>query len=714
MLFESPFTIIPLVPFIISLVCSVVFFILPINKDIKKAQRYPLFYMLICEVFLYTIIIYNASLKVAYPIISKAALPYLLIVMAGLLIFHILSLVEIVRKLITTKPSEKLSLSDMDKNSSFIYADLLGKLNKNNEDDRSFLKRVSVIILPMACIGFMYLVFGVYELYFSNRNEFKFVFMDIFPISLLCFAAVLLLSFPIAFIFKGKNLDRLSVILGSISVLSYIQYAFLNKDTFITGEVIDTPLWIVHLNLWFWIAVPVVMCILCEKKIGRDTFIKGVIIASSALIVIQGAALPVLLSDGFSEKQNETHSGYSLDGSEQFEVSSKGNVIVFIMDTYHNGYFSDYLTKKPDSYSKYSDFIYYDDINSEVVSTTLSMPHLLTATPIDYSIPIMESNANAWKGENAELFYGSMQNDGYKVRLYTDSEIYCGGVENMLGKIDNVKEFEYSYIVQKAPTYFAFLSLSLFRYSPDFLKEAFYLSDIRYINQYTTSTSIHVQDTTSWKEITKSSKERGIVYYNDDYYSGLEKGLSTVDDTKLCIFQHIHGMHSPYISESGEGSESDALNGCMKIFDTYINELKEIGVYDNTTIILTADHGLHSIGESSPVMLIKPAGRKADRLIINSAPGNLQSDLLPTILDCSGLSYGPMEYSLLDMDENMKRERLFRIMRLDNAYPRTPKADSYGYSVANCYDEYVFTSSCSEFTGEGVEKTTHTITDYWW
>lgn len=713
MFIESPFAVIPALPFIITVICSVVFFIIPVNKDIKRAQRYPLFYMFSGAVILYSIILnYGGS---GYHIIAKTAIPYTLVAVFVILVCHILALVEIIRKRKSVSSFSELSLADIDPKVSFIYADLLGKLNDNNVDDRSYLKRVRAVILPFTCIGFMVFMFGVYELYFSNITEFKFIFVDILPGSIIFFAASVLLSFVTAFVLKGKNLDRFAVTLGSVCVLAYVQYAFLNGNTFITGEKLSTPDWIVHLNLLLWIGFPVVMCILSEKKFGRDIFIKGAMATAAFLIVIQGAALPVLLSSGLSDNQSRTHSGYSLDGSEQFEISSEGNVIVFIMDTYHNDYFSEYIEKYPDSYEKYSDFIFFENVNSEVGATTLSMPHLLTATPIDYSIPIMESNANAWKSENAELFYGSMQNAGYSVRLYTDSEIYCGGVDNMLGKIDNVKEFEFTYTTEKTPTYLAFVSLALYRYSPHFLKELFYLSDIRYINQYTTSDSPYNQNTTSWKDITASSESRGIAYYNDDYYDGLENGLSVTDDKKLCIFQHIHGMHDPYISDEGEvQGYLAALNGCMKIFDEYIEQLKKAGAYENSTIILTADHGLHTMYETSPVMLVKPAGRSSDRLEINTAPGNLQSDLLPTILDCSGLSYGKMEYSLLDIDEDMKRTRVYRNTILDLSYPRVPKADSYGYSVVNSCNEYSYTSHVSEFCEENSTMTKYPITDYWW
>ena len=180
-------------------------------------------------------------------------------------------------------------------------------------------------------------------------------------------------------------------------------------------------------------------------------------------------------------------------------------------------------------------------------------------------------------------------------------------------------------------------------------------------------------------------------------------------------------MHTPYISVHRNFVEpradidmNVAQEGCMEIFTNYISQLKEIGVYDNSTIILTADHGMPSIDIASPIMLVKPQGRTNDRLTINSAPGNLQTDLLPTILDSIGLEHEPLEYSLMEMDENMQRERTLRILGYSFDYPDVPKCEAIGSSQHNSFDEYKYTGRYSETDFNSIEPTKYPITDYWW
>jgi len=709
-------TLIALIPFFLIVVCSIIHFVLPLNKSLKKAQEKPLAYGFILGILSFSMALNHAADNYkTFSIVNISLFDALMILM---LVCQILCLISVFKKHKSGVPLKDIAVADIDSKASVLYSDetkaLFKKIKENNSDKRSYPKRIALLVLPFVSAGFMYFIFGVYELYFSNVNEWKFIFSDILPPSLLFFLGMIIVALLVAAVVKGKNLDRLVLILSSVCLMSYVQYAFMNSNTFISGAALDTPLWITYINLLFWVAVPVALCLYYNKS-GNKSVVKISALASSAIILIQGAALPVLLINGLSEPQSKTHTGYKLDGSKQFEVSSDENVVVFIMDAFYSKYFSDLLAEQPEYYETFSDFIFFDDVNSEIAATTISMPHILTAHGIDYSLPTIEATKQCWNSSEAEFFYSSVHDAGYKAELYSDSDVYYGGAENMMGKIDNISRYEFTYITEKTPTFLSLASLAAYRYFPHWLKEIVYISDIRYVNMYTTSDSVYAdQNYSSWESISASSRDRGILYYNDDYYSGLINGLTTTDEKK-CIFQHIHGMHEPFISEVSDSSDRQgALNGCMTIFKEYINQLKQIGVYDNSTIILTADHGKHNKFEASSVFLIKPAGRTAEKLTINSSPGNVQSDTLPTILDCMGLPYEQLEYSVFDLTEDMVRTRYFREIVFDEKYPKILKTNSFGHSNVNCYYEYSFTADCSECTDENCTFASYPITDYWW
>jgi predicted AlkP superfamily pyrophosphatase or phosphodiesterase len=82
------------------------------------------------------------------------------------------------------------------------------------------------------------------------------------------------------------------------------------------------------------------------------------------------------------------------------------------------------------------------------------------------------------------------------------------------------------------------------------------------------------------------------------------------------------------------------------VFD-YIGELKKAGLYDDATIIITADHGLnpgqidalHTAGvecdetKSNPIFFIKKKGERHEELLPDSKPVSLDQ-FFDTIMIC--------------------------------------------------------------------------------
>lgn len=715
------------IPFLLSFAVIILSNVLKFNPEIKNAQKYPLLRSFVQLVIFYI----TASMENAEILDNECliALNSFLVLLSAILLYcsFAVQAAAFVILLIRSEKSgdpQSVTLSSLSKPLSYQYRSPVSVFRENNNDQRTYLQRLKVIIIPAVTFTFMYFIYGVYETYFANMNEWRFIFMDILPPSLMISAILILLSCGAAYFIKGKNLDFIAMILTALCVISYIQNACLNVSTFINGaqENASAALTVINLLLWLGIIVLIPYIIYCCYNKSMKNILRICSAATGLLLIMQGSALSYMMINGLSEKQSHEKTGYTLSGAEQYEVSSNENVIVFIMDTYYSGFFDEWLENHPEYYDTLSDFIYFDDVNSEVLHTALSMPSLLTAHEQDYTISLVESDKNCWNSDEANFFYGSMHDNGYTVRLYTDNDKYSGDAENMLGKIDNVYEYKATFTSQKLLTYLSLTKLSAYKYLPLSLKNIFYISDSYLINQYTTSSSdAYNLDLSNWEQSSQTAKSRGIDFYNFDYYNSLKKGLSTTDK-KLCIFQHIHGMHIPYISIHNNFVEpradidmNVAQEGCMEIFTNYISQLKEIGVYDNSTIILTADHGMpSSIDIGSPIMLVKPQSRTSDRLVINSAPGNLQTDLLPTILDSIGLEHKPLEYSLMEIDENMQRERTLRIFGYSSDFPAAPKCEGVGSAEYNSYDEYKYTGRYSETDFSSIEPTKYPITDYWW
>jgi len=61
---------------------------------------------------------------------------------------------------------------------------------------------------------------------------------------------------------------------------------------------------------------------------------------------------------------------------------------------------------------------------------------------------------------------------------------------------------------------------------------------------------------------------------------------------------HLHGSHTPYVmnekAEPAAPGTSSAIiqtKGCFHIVYEYLDQLKQLGMYENSTIIIFGDHG---------------------------------------------------------------------------------------------------------------------------
>jgi len=130
----------------------------------------------------------------------------------------------------------------------------------------------------------------------------------------------------------------------------------------------------------------------------------------------------------------------------------------------------------------------------------------------------------------------------------------------------------------------------------------------------------------------------------------IRKAIKEVGQAEQPVFVHVHliGTHGDVFSperqvfSSGQTQDApwmiDFYDDAILEFDSYMGELKsnlaEMGVLENTVIILYSDHGQNSsTNQRVPLMIRFPNGEYSGR--ISSNVQNL--DIAPTILDYMGL-----------------------------------------------------------------------------
>lgn len=85
-------------------------------------------------------------------------------------------------------------------------------------------------------------------------------------------------------------------------------------------------------------------------------------------------------------------------------------------------------------------------------------------------------------------------------------------------------------------------------------------------------------------------------YDNEVFYNAVKNSEMTKTDDKTFKFIHIWGAHVPFVFDKDmnrieDGTYAQNVEACMTMTDAYLKKLKENGVYDNSVIIVMADHG---------------------------------------------------------------------------------------------------------------------------
>ena len=139
------------------------------------------------------------------------------------------------------------------------------------------------------------------------------------------------------------------------------------------------------------------------------------------------------------------------------------------------------------------------------------------------------------------------------------------------------------------------------------------------------------------------------------YNSLIQNGVKINNELNNSFrFFHMRGPHVPcYLSEDikyeptgKEVTPTQQGRGSLKIVFEYIEQMKELGVYDDATIIITADHGRGDLLDSDktsgnpdrtsrPIFIVKKPNEKSETMRVSDAPVS-QAELMPTILEAVG------------------------------------------------------------------------------
>lgn len=567
---------------------------------------------------------------------------------------------------------------------------------------KRLIKKVGLTFLVSFLFAFMLLIFGPSEIFFANVSEFAFVYGD-FASYMAVFAVggAVLLTLLFALLPDKLNGMFLSIVFG-ISVAGYLQIMFFNKNLDLLGvnpEGYKTSMGKSIGNLAVWIII--ILAVVLLSFIKKDIWKKMVKYASAFLLCIQLVALVSLMMTAKEDAYKYQEGNWHLSGENQYVVSANNNVIVIVLDYFSNQYLEPLQKAYPGATDFLHDFTYYSNMDCTYFGTFPSLPHILTGQEVNMSCPVNDWCEQIWKNDKTIGFYDALRENNYVANIYTPSiSILCGlNDPKMLARnLSNLTNSSQEIDVFYKLLFKTMAKMSAYRMFPDMTKPYFYAN----MDEYADIVSV---------------KQNKINHNNYDFYQGLlENGLRVDEESNYYIVQHLMGPHLYTTDEYGRYKENSTLEetakGCMVIVEEYLDQLKELGVYDNATIIITADHG--GGYDSQVIFYIKQQGELHDESPITNAPASFR-EFLPTIAQATGLS--PAEYgqTIYEFSEDELRERTVWLRWNDPAYPTVPCYTGDKDGSSNVYYGYTYTGDIEDLlrqTQEGPSVVMEMVDSY--
>jgi hypothetical protein len=349
---------------------------------------------------------------------------------------------------------------------------------------------------------------------------------------------------------------------------------------------------------------------------------------------------------------------------ELFSLSKESNVIHIVLDALQSPAFERAITVEPELKDSFSGFTYFRNTTSAFPSTLPSVPAFLTGVPFDASVPLRRYYEETFKKSSLPT---QLAAQGFSSRLATIPGFcqffapgMCGEARRFPGKSD--LEFSISEYAEQ-------LDLALFRASPQFLKKHIYRNE-----QWL------VQSLLAPKSSVGIGEDRGVLFARE-----FIQKVHVSSDKPTYRFLHFLFPHPPIRLNaeceplaSFERIHVDNFTRqtrcALRVAADIVNRLKALGVYDNSIIILSADHGtrldfgqnqknvlkdrnLPPISRALPLLMIKPKGAKG-ALQTSEAPAQLM-DLPATVSSLLGVSMQFPGRTVFELGPQEERKRSF-------------------------------------------------------
>lgn len=471
---------------------------------------------------------------------------------------------------------------------------------------------VSTGLLMAFAISFLVFIYAPLDLYFSNNAEFWFDVYSLFPtilgLFLVCFLILAGINFCCAHLGK-KGCHAILVMEMILYLCTYVQGSFLvnhlpptdgsyrNFAYYAEGRIGTVVLWL--------LMIPVVTTAAILLKEHLLSAIRLIGICMSLMFCV------TLCSEAYMNHGLKAKTDYVISSDHALEMSQDTNFVILLLDAVDSRAFAELLDSHPEYRDVFADFTYYQNMISGYPYTKHCVPLLLSGEWYENERPFSEYITQVYQSE----LFQSLKERGYRMDFY-ENDSYVQ--DDLLLQFDNIKEVKLTsgfYLKLIKPE----LKLIALRYVPHDLKRFFIVKKTEFDELRNDTDADH----------THPFGQR-----NDQFLQFVKENDMTVNQPeKQFKFFHVDGGHVPFCYDADanmidydKGSYRQNVEASMTVAGNYLQKLKDNGVYDNTVLLVMADHGYsltdeyESWGRQCPLVLIKGVGEHHDTMQLSEAP----------------------------------------------------------------------------------------------
>ena len=463
-------------------------------------------------------------------------------------------------------------------------------VTKGNRKKQSghVIGRWSLFLSLFLCLFQVFISFPI-AVWTRNKFNFEAPLTHSYSVLIIIMILITAASIFVAFVLPKSLREKLAPLLVAAVLVLFIQQNFLSWDYgILDGQTLDfsqnNGLGVFDLLLWMTAALASVFA---AKRLR----------SWAGNILIGVGAITFIMAGINIANYGEANSTYSIDERDKFNFSKTKNVLVFLFDAYQMDVFRELADSHPELMEPLEGFTLYENNSATFAKTYPTIPLFLTGKVYRKEEPVLDFFQTAYKGSLLQ----SLQKEGWDVGLYHNVDAYSSLVNAVPAHpdiMDNIISGTPSRA--KIDTYLQALDLSLFRAAPHQLKSIVFNKG-NFVARRDKPKKVLEKLTGEPQSAQPFKYDYKEKHDALGFKSLMKEHAKPSMDDPVFRFYHFSLPHGPVLLDENFNSvrlENNFENSrlysiaALKLMGDYIAQLKDIGVYDEASILIVSDHGM--------------------------------------------------------------------------------------------------------------------------